>query len=394
MKSILFLTSTNLAANPRLLKELKLAKDNGFSATVVQFSVGNWSDVMTAELQQQFNDVEFINVSALRKPFVPWLLSTLFHKLCNLIPDTVSNNWVLSVSTGKRSFLLLQELKKINRKHDWVIAHNPAAFYPACWYGKQTSTKVGIDVEDYHPGEITDNKDVAKMKRLMQQTLPKAVYCSYAAPLIMKEVKKEVKGLSSRQIVLLNGFDADEFIKPVVSESEGLQLVWFSQNIDAGRGLEHLIPVVNELYPMVELHLIGSMRSAFEQMFLKNKTGIIVHKPKKQREIHEFLSLCDIGLASDIPVNRNREIALTNKIIAYAQAGLYILAFDTEAQRDFLSTSELQYKIAENNPEAIRKAIMSIDRNVIRNTQAERFKHGQVFDWHLLSKPLVEVWQK
>ncbi|HTH30744.1 MAG TPA: hypothetical protein VL946_05300, partial [Lacibacter sp.] len=137
MKNILFLTSTNLAANPRLLKELKLATSNGYEATVIQFSVGNWSDTMTADLQQQFPAVEFVQLSALRKPFFPWLLCTAFFKLSNIVPLSVRNYWLLSVSAGKRSFLLLQELKKMNKRYDWVIAHNPAAFYPASWFGKK-----------------------------------------------------------------------------------------------------------------------------------------------------------------------------------------------------------------------------------------------------------------
>jgi hypothetical protein len=394
MKNILFLTSTNLASNPRLVKEIRLASKQGFHIKVIQFYTGNWSDGMTDAIKQEFTEVEFIELSALRKPFVPWLLSSALQKFYSLLPLRIMSTSMLSVAAGKRALLLLQQVKKIQGTYDWVIAHNPAAFYPAYWYAKKRGAKLGIDVEDYHPGETTDLKVAATMKKLMQCILPKATYCSYAAPLIMKEVNKDVKGLSNQQVVLLNGFDADEFVEPVFSDAKALQLVWFSQNIDAGRGLEHIIPVVNELYPIVELHLIGSMRPGFETSFLQNKTGITIHPPKNQKELHKFLSFCDVGIAADIPVNRNREIALTNKIIAYAQAGLYITAFDTEAQRDFLETNELQYQIAENTQEAIRSAILSIDRDAIRNTKEDRFIRGQAFDWHLLSKPLVDLWHK
>jgi len=47
MKKILFLTSTNLASNPRLLKELRLAVTHGYDCTVMQFQLGNWSDTAT-----------------------------------------------------------------------------------------------------------------------------------------------------------------------------------------------------------------------------------------------------------------------------------------------------------------------------------------------------------
>jgi hypothetical protein len=396
MKSILFLTSTNLAANPRLLKELKLATENGFSATVIQFSVGNWSDAMTIDLQQQFPGVEFIQLSALRKPFRSWLLSTFYYKLCNLIPLAVRSNRVLSISAGKRSFLLLQELRKIKKNHDWVIAHNPAAFYPASWYGKTRGAKVGIDVEDYHPGETTDVKAADTMRVYMRSVLTAASYCSYAAPLIAEEVQKDIPGMPSKQLIVLNGFDAAEFTEPLTTDDDVLKLIWFSQHIDSGRGLELVLPVVNELYPKVELHLVGQLNQSFAAKHLSNKTGIVLHEPMQQKQLHLFLANFDAGLATDIPVNRNRDIALTNKIIAYAQAGLAIAAMHTSAQDLFLKESDLHYEQMENESSSIRAALLNLyqkKKNAELNKQ-EQFQKGQQFAWQNLSHSLLTVWEK
>lgn len=396
MKSFLFLTSTNLAANPRLLKELKLATANGFSATVVQFSVGNWSDAMTEQLQKQFKEVEFIQVSALRKPFIPWLLSTVLHQLCNVVPLHVRTDWMLSVSAGKRSFLLLQQLKKIKKKHDWVIAHNPAAFYPACRYGKQMGAKIGIDVEDYHPGETTDVKAAVAMRRLMQVVLPTATYCSYAAPLIAAEVQKDIPGMHNRQITILNGFDGAEFTKPVTTTDEPLKLVWFSQHIDAGRGLEQVIPVVQELYPKVELHLVGQLNGSFAENYLGNKTGVVLHAPMQQKQLHQFLSGFDAGLATDIPVNRNRDIALTNKIIAYSQAGVAIVAMHTSAQDLFLKESGLYYEQMDNKKDSIKEALqkLAVKKKNGELNSGNQFQTGRRYDWEVLSRELLHTWKQ
>jgi hypothetical protein len=396
MKNILFLTSTNLAANPRLLKELKLATSNGYEATVIQFSVGNWSDTMTADLQQQFPAVEFVQLSALRKPFFPWLLCTAFFKLSNIVPLSVRNYWLLSVSAGKRSFLLLQELKKMNKRYDWVIAHNPAAFYPASWFGKKAGAKIGIDVEDYHPGETSDPKAAATMRRLMEVVLPTATYCSYAAPLICEGVQKDIPGLRNKQLILLNGFDEMEFVRPEATAGEKLKLVWFSQHIDAGRGLEKLIPVVQELSPKVELHLVGQLNKLFEERYLSNKSGIVLHKPMQQKQLHLFLAEFDVGLATDLPVNRNRDIALTNKIIAYAQAGLAIAAMHTSAQDQFLRESDLQYVQMDNEASSIHQALLDLHqkkKNGELNKQ-DQFKKGQAYAWGNLSQPLLAIWEK
>lgn len=396
MKNILFLTSTNLAANPRLVKELKLATGNGFSATVVQFSVGNWSDGMTKEMKKQFSGVTFINLSALRRPYIPWLLSTVLHKLCSLFPNKFQTEWMLSISAGKRSYFLLRQLKKINTKHDWVIAHNPAAFYPACRYGKQTGTKVGIDVEDYHPGETMDTKSADTMRRLMHVVLPAATYCSYAAPLIAAEVQKDIPGMSNLQLTILNGFDAAEFTKPVTNNDGPLKLVWFSQHIDAGRGLEQVLPVVRELYPKVELHLIGQLNKRFAEQYLTDKKSIVLHEPLPQKQLHLFLAEFDAGLATDIPINRNRDIALTNKIIAYAQAGLTIAAMHTSAHDLFLKEEDLFYVQMENDRSSIRNALLSLyhrKKNGELNKDAQ-FQKGQAYAWETLSQPLLTIWEK
>ncbi|QNA45006.1 glycosyltransferase family protein [Lacibacter sediminis] len=394
MKRMLFITSTNLAANPRLVKELSLAIDAGYDTTVVQFSVGNWSDGLTTALQQRFQNTAFISLSALRSPFFPWLWSSLLQKFYNSLPVSFLTTEMLSIVTGKRSWILLRFLKKVSQSYDWVIAHNPGAFYPAYVYSQRSGAKLGIDVEDYHPGETTFPKQQQQMLRLMQLLLPKATYCSYAAPLIAAEVQKNIPGMLNKQLVLLNGFLASEFIAPELQTGNRLKLVWFSQNIDSGRGLEEVIPAVNELHSLVELHLIGYLQPQFAEMHLKNRNGIVLHDPMPQHELHTFLATCDVGLATDVPVNKNRELALTNKILAYAQAGLYILSFPVQAQLDFLKTYQLHYSIMNNSCAAIVPVLTSLNKDFINAAKAEQFTIGMQFDWKKLGRPLVETWQQ
>jgi len=208
-------------------------------------------------------------------------------------------------------------------------------------------------------------------------------------------VQNDIPGMTNKQLTILNGFNEDEFAEPVADTEDALKLTWFSQNIDAGRGLEEVIPVVQQLYPKVELHLIGQLNSSFEEIFLQNKTGIIVHGPMPQKELHHFLAKFDVGLATDIPVNRNRDIALTNKIIAYAQAGLAIAAMCTSAQDQFLNSSDLQFEQMENNSASIRSAFLSLyqkKKNAELNKQ-EQFQKGQSYAWQKLSQPLLAIWE-
>ena len=396
MKSILFLTSTNLAANPRLVKELKLATDNGFEATLVQFSVGNWSDAMTADLQQQFPEVKFIQLSALRRPLMPWLLSTAFYKLSNIIPLNLRGDWMLSVSAGKRSYLLLQALKKIDRKFDWVIAHNPAAFYPAYWYGKKKAVKIGIDVEDYHPGETNDKGPSENMKELMKRILPAAEYRSFASPLIMEYVEQDVPSIKGgNNQVVNNVFSKHEFPVPIAEHRvySKLRFVWFSQFIDYGRGLEQLLPVMDKFQDSLELTLIGSANNAFLENEVVNRSYIRCLSSLAQVNLHQQLHNYDIGLAiEDSGANLNRNICLTNKIWAFLQAGLYIGATPTDAQRIFLSQHPLHGEVIV--PENMEKTLHDLvkRKEELINNKLKRYEKACDHSWEGESAILLTEW--
>jgi hypothetical protein len=395
VKTILFLTSTNLAANPRLVKELSLARTAGFDCTVVQFQVGNWSDQLTAELIADYPDVKFVRLSATRKPLIPWLLSTFMQFLYSRLPLFMISVPQLAIANGKRAWLLLQWLKKHSVQYQWVVAHNPPAFYPACYYAQKCGVALGVDIEDYHPGETCKPAAQKRMRTLMRRVLPYANYCSYASPLIAKEVQQDIPEMMNRQIILLNGFPKEEFLMPKINSEPILKIVWFSQHIASGRGLEQVFPVINKLYPKVELHLIGNINREFEEKFIQNKTGIFPLGILSQKELHHKLSEFDVGLATDLPVNRNREIALTNKIITYAQAGLVIAAMHTEAQDNFLQSGELQYVQMQNNPISIENAFLQLYHNKVSGkfNMLDQYQKAQQYCWEKISQPLKIIWE-
>jgi len=195
MKSILFITSTNLASNPRLAKELHLAANNGYKTSVVQFYFENWSDHFTSELEKRLPDTSFYNLSAGRNPFFPWFLGSVLSRLFRIIPKRFQTPFTISIITGKRSLSLLKWVRAHKKNYTIVVAHNPPSFYPAYIFSKRTGAKLGIDIEDYHPGETCIQKEQWYMGLLMKFTLPFADYCSYAAALIAQQVNEDIQSL-------------------------------------------------------------------------------------------------------------------------------------------------------------------------------------------------------
>ncbi len=186
---------------------------------------------------------------------------------------------------------------------------------------------------------------------------------------------------------------------PPTITKKTLQCVWFSQNIDKGRGLEPLITVLRYFKGEVELHLYGNANPLFYELYLSGNPQIVLHAPVPQQQLHQLLALYDIGIAlEDISSNFNRSICLTNKLLAYYQAGLYILATETNAQKQFLkqhpshgiitSLSNLKEGLQQliQQKETIRAGLQTRYTAAAKNHAVAELQK-LTFCWELLIKP-------
>lgn len=336
---ILFVSTSNLATNPRLVKEIELALEKGYRVTAVVCSFHNWSYALNETVKQKLAaKIQLVEAVADRSAFPVWVLSTLLQTFQQLKAKLgFSNASVLSDVLIKRSILLRWKLNQLKGNYQLVIAHNPGAFEPAAAFAKKQGIPLGIDVEDYHPGEANDPVEATKMKRLMQQVLPQAAYVSAAAPLMLEAVQNDCSNQLRNAFTILNYFNKEEFVTPHPSQQQSLQCVWFSQNIDKGRGLEELIAAIKRFPNAIELHLYGHLNTQFYNEHLAQMPAVKVHSPLPQEQLHKALASYDVGLALESKtVNINRNICIANKFLAYYQAGLFIVATDTAAQEQFL----------------------------------------------------------
>jgi glycosyltransferase involved in cell wall biosynthesis len=394
MASLLFITTLSLSANPRLYKEVLRASDAGHSIHVICFRLGNWTDVQDDEKIRALPEVCFARLSATRVPFFPWLMSSMLEYIARRLTSRLPFTFIASLAAGKRSFILESALRKCSFNPDWVIAHNPAAFLPAKRFAARKGANVGIDVEDYHPGEISDPGLADSMRRLMRQTLPGADYVSFAAPLIRREVAKDLGGEEKDWLTILNWFPAEEFLPPVADRPGPLRLVWFSQMVSARRGLELVLPAIIDAGEKVELHIFGQPDPTFTDQHLRQAANIYLHGPVRQSELHQRLSDFDIGLAIDIVADRNRALAITNKILAYLQSGLFLAVTETEAQRAFMMDYPDHGEVFGPDPAAWGSLLQALlDRKEsIRDQRMIRYNAMRSTGWMGASRALLAQW--
>lgn len=394
MKKIIFLTTHNLASNPRLVKEIRVALAAGYKVAVLCFTFRNWSQRINDGLLKEFNSVQWILIPADRKPLLSWLTSVIAEKGCRLLLRTGKKNIsVMATAVSRRNLLLLTALKKIDHA-DWVIGHNPGALYATYKASQLFNCKAGFDVEDYHPGEGHDIHLQKITRRLMQQILPKINYASFASQLIREEVYKDVGQEGSKWMTVLNYFSSKEFTEPEHVDGP-LKIVWFSQNISAGRGLEYILPVIKR-NDQVQLHLFGNTDPVFYNEWINGSSNITLHEPMQQAALHQALCRFDVGLAIEPSKDKNNDLAISNKILAYMQAGLFVLASETSAQKKYLEhfpSCRLMVDISDEGTIEERLNTLIREKANIRHKKKDRFNDHRNMNWENESIQLTNAWK-
>jgi glycosyltransferase involved in cell wall biosynthesis len=352
------------------------------------FKLGNWSDEIDFKHQGQLEDVQFHYLSATRDPLLPWFKSTIINLLCRKVFGLHSGSAeVNAFGSDKRSFLLWQLLKNTQTHFDIFVAHNLGALYPAWKLSKKHKIPFVFDIEDYHPGEKCSGNTEHEQKRrewLLKNLLPEAALVTYASPLIGEHSVRLIgENNIKKHLLINNSFHSSEFENKKMPLSPKLKFIWFSQNIDQGRGLEDILPVLDEFYDRIELHLIGNVRAQFNNEYLKNRDYIRLHGTMPQSKLHALLSSFDIGLAIEPGKDLNNILAVSNKIYAYSQSGLYILATGTEAQRQFISERPWAGEILTSTERSMKETIAWLIDNLqwIRKEASDRSKKAKDFAW-------------
>lgn len=345
VKKILFVTSNSLATNPRLVKEIRSVVAAGHKATVISFSFNNWSRSLNEELMNGLDaKVQIIQLPGGRENRTAWLFSTVFSFLSGLLIKLGSKNQLVQ-STGffKRSWLMVWALRKQKENFDWVIAHNPGAFVPALQFVKKHGGKLGLDVEDWHPGEYADPSLASKMKAMLSKVIEKAAVITAASPLILEQ-SRNLTGESGTSHALVNNvFSLQQQPEFNSLPSSPLNMVWFSQTVGLNRGIQDVILAMNGINSTpVNLTLVGHCSSEVKESLVKLLTNhthsILFLPPVNEVELIRVCSRHHIGLALETGQPFNRDICLTNKLFAYLLAGNAVIASQTTAQQGFMDS--------------------------------------------------------
>jgi len=401
--TVLYLLSGNLSTTPRALQSIRTASHYPWRVKVLSINRHQkWAELdkqLAEDLQIEFYSFPISGKNIFYKiafHFIFKMSAVLFRVLKRSLRFAA---W----SSEKASIVLCIEAKKHLQGVNLICAYGYGAMYPAYFQAYRKRLPFMTDVEDYYPGEISNtyaNIGYNKRKLLLSNIVKKASAFTFASPLIGEYTKALVNEPLPFSDYIANAFPKAEF-NPVINLTPNpkiLKLVWFSQNIDFGRGLEWIIPALARYKTEIELTLIGNLNASFSVKCIQgNESWIHTFPPLIQTVLHRKLSDYHIGLALETgSFNLNRNICLTNKILAYVQAGLYILATDTSGQKQFMQENPDSGIVCGQSEAEIFQAIDTILANKMNifKTQIDRISASQKYSWEIEQTKLINLWKK
>jgi glycosyltransferase involved in cell wall biosynthesis len=142
--------------------------------------------------------------------------------------------------------------------------------------------------------------------------------------------------------VIYNSFPSEERPLPSGRNRDRIDgsvpsIVWFSQTIGPGRGLEALVAALDGIDEPFELHIRGTARPGYREALLDGaserlRSRIHFHARVPQDELLSRLAEHDIGYCGELSDCRNHDLTIANKAFEYMRAGLAIVASDTTGQ--------------------------------------------------------------
>jgi len=362
----------------------------------VRCDIKNWSQSIETVLRAEYKMVRFISINAGRHPRIPWLVSSIIERFCKvLLRFGVRNARVVSLSISKRSYLISSKLGKMGGNYDIVIGHNLGSLFPLYRYCHKNGIKGAFDLEDLHYGEIENSFFRDSILSLFKVTFPSLQYISFASPLYQHALRSEKLLENISCVDILNCFKSEEFAVPDTKMTDRIKLFWFSQNINEGRGLESIIDLMDQFSTEYELHLLGNLDPEFGANYISGKLNVFVHNSLPQSELHKIVGKFDVGLAlEDSSRDENKDLCISNKLFAYYQAGLFILASSTSGHKLFIEkVPESGLIVSAGQLKATLKELLRRKSEIQMGKQVRK-ENATRFSWEKEKRKLSTIWRE
>ncbi|MGN6641151.1 MAG: hypothetical protein ACTHJ8_19725 [Mucilaginibacter sp.] len=337
-KKVVLISSGQPSLNPRLVKEADALVEAGYDVTVLYAYWNDWGTQFDKELIPTKKWKAVCVGGDPENNKATYFFSRVIHKIARIINKAFDGKRLAEPTLARPAYSLVREAKK--HEADIYISHNLGALPATVKTAKLHKKPCGFDAEDLHRFEMSNDKndpDVKLKSFLEDKYIPQTDYLTASSDQIAAAYKQLFT--DKGPVTIRNVFPKETAIRPhVINENHPVKLLWLSQTIGPKRGLQDALKALDILksYPF-ELHLLGYSTEPIRTEMSASRLNIHFHQPIPSTELALFSSQFDIGLALEPGFSTNNDLALSNKIFTYLQAGLGIIVSDTTAQKAFLA---------------------------------------------------------
>ena len=359
MKKIIIFTQSPVSRAPRVVKEANCLSNAGYMVTV--YALFHNEDVLK-------NDIELLKDGIVYKPGANLTKNSISNGLIRLkrriymelVPFGIQSKHAL----GYGYIRYLKMLKA--EKADLYIGHEEMSLALA----KELildGRKVAFDFEDYHSHDllVKDRKyrPITLLKDLESYILKNSAYTMTTSDSLAEELTKTYNAPLPKTIY--NSFKR-HYITSKIKQNASPSLVWISQIIGPGRGLELLIESVLKSNLSFKLTLVGKKDEKYCQALINKISSNLTIEFSNYipaDEIAEYLTRFDLGIAFEETEPLNKDLTIANKIFHYLNSGIGVLATNTKGQRELKNKADKAIEIVSPNSIEVTRKLDEIFSN-------------------------------
>lgn len=344
---VVFVTSAQPSANPRMLKSALTLSELGYDVTVIYARISSWANEFDSQLFESNNRIKWIGVGLLNKKSIFSYYFRVRQNLWKLFEHLTSCRFLW---TARGFTMYSQELEKmaLQFKADLYIGHNLGALRAIVLAAKKFNSISIFDFEDYHSGEQHQERIAYQLvKKYESVYVPRVNYLTASSYLITELYKSTFQNIRIQTV--LNVFSVKNAVDQIRPYSNApLKLFWFSQFVGLERGLQSVLKAMSCFDKgEIQLTIVGNCNDEVKEYFLKlisdlqlSESEIKFNGVVSEIELFRIMQTHHVGIAAEVVNVLNREVCLTNKIFCYMLGGLALAVSNTKAQIELLKANK------------------------------------------------------
>lgn len=371
-KKILVISYSNLASDPRVLRQIKVLQNEFYIIEGGRQPSGNGNPFVLLKEIQSFH-VEY-------PYFLKKVLSFFFkvyreYLLLRLLKNYEKYYWDFQKKNLLKKF--------ISYSPDIIIANDIEALPLAILIKQKSNCKISIifDAHEYAPLQITNleywKKYISPYRLyLSKKYIPLSDYCFT----VSKGIAEAYEDLSGKSFQLFK--NSPEFLNlcPSKVECDKIKLIHHGAAIP-GRNLDLMFELLEFLDSrfVLNLILIPTDPDYYQKLVERASSynNVIIHSPVPTVNIPEFINQFDLGIFLLPPNNFNYKHALPNKFFEFVQARLGIIIGPSVEMEPYVKEYNLGIVSNDFSPKSVALLLNELDSEIIKKFKNNAHKAAE-----------------